>query len=112
MQLGLDVEGVALPASLATSFAVQGTTDGALNVEGLQLPAALPGSSVLDISAGVGRYSAILSIARQFFKTEEPKYVYGYEAVAQLTFFPLLSTYLELDLPTDVIEQFEQCSLL
>ena len=73
------------------------------------MPPALPGSAALGITASVGRFPAILTIAGEFFKTKEASYLYGYDAVAQLTFFPVLSKYLDLNLGDVVAGAFGRC---
>ena len=75
LQLTLPIEGLQDPVSLATSFVVQATDNGAAKwVEGLQLPDALPGSGSIQIQAGVGRLPAVLANARQIMETDV-KYV-------------------------------------
>lgn len=95
--LTIDVFGVALPARLATSFAIQATDAGSVNAEGLALPPALPGSSSLDISAGVGRLPSILTIARDgYFKSEETEFVFGTTELVRTTLLPVLANYLDV----------------
>lgn len=109
--MSIDVVGVALPARLATSFALQATDAGSTTAEGLALPAALPGSSNLEINAGVGRLPSILNIARDgYFKVEETEFVYGGDEIVRATILPVLAKYLDIVPGETLVEALSQCS--